>query len=40
MVSERNGVLVLTPQGIDSCVITLDEAAATALFDLLGEWLG
>lgn len=40
MVSERDGVLVLTPQGSDSCVITLDEAAATALFDLLGEWLG
>lgn len=40
MVSERDGVLVLTPQGSDSCVITLDEAAATALFDLLGERLG
>jgi len=26
------------PEG--SCVITLDEAAAIALFDLLGEWLG
>jgi hypothetical protein len=23
-----------------ACVITLDEAAATALFDALEEWLG
>jgi hypothetical protein len=22
------------------CVITLDKAATTALFDLLGDWLG
>ena len=32
--------IVLDPHVAGSCVITLDETAATALFDLLGEWLG
>lgn len=40
MVSKREGAIVLDPHLAGSCVITLDEAAATALFDLLGEWLG
>lgn len=40
MVSKHDGAIVLDPHGADSCVITLDEAAATALFDLLGGWLG
>ena len=40
MVSKRDGAIVLDPHVADSCVITLDETAATALFDLLGEWLG
>jgi hypothetical protein len=40
MVSKRDGAVVLDPHIADSCVLTLDEAAATALFDLLGEWLG
>lgn len=39
-VSQRDGAIVLNSHGAHSCVITLDEAAATALFDLLGEWLG
>jgi hypothetical protein len=40
MVSKRDGAIVLDPHVAGSCVITLDETAATALFDLLGEWLG
>ena len=40
MVSKRDGAIVLDPHVVGSCVITLDEAAATALFDILGEWLG
>ena len=40
MVSKHDGAIVLDPHGTDSCVITLDATAATALFDLLGEWLG
>ncbi|MGH4008935.1 MAG: hypothetical protein ACRDTH_12400 [Pseudonocardiaceae bacterium] len=39
MVSKRDGAIVLDPHVSGSCVITLDETAATALFDLLGEWL-
>jgi hypothetical protein len=39
-VSKRDGAVVLDPHVAGSCVIILDEAAATALFDLLGEWLG
>ncbi|MGH3800193.1 MAG: hypothetical protein ACRDTD_08705 [Pseudonocardiaceae bacterium] len=35
-----DGEIVLDPHVAGSCVITLDETAATALFDLLGEWLG
>lgn len=30
----------LDPHVTGTCVIRLDEAAATQLFDLLGEWLG
>jgi hypothetical protein len=39
-VSKRDSAIVLDPHVAGSCVITLDETAATALFDLLGEWLG
>lgn len=28
------------PHVTGACAITLDETAATALFDALGEWLG
>jgi hypothetical protein len=31
---------VLDPHVTGACVIILDEAAATALFDVLGTWLG
>lgn len=40
MVSKHDGAIVLDPHVTGSCVITLNETAATALFDLLGEWLG
>ncbi|MGH4010660.1 MAG: hypothetical protein ACRDTH_21280 [Pseudonocardiaceae bacterium] len=40
MVSKRDGAIVLDPHVAGSCVLILDETAATALFDLLGEWLG
>ena len=39
MVSKREGTIVLDPHVASLCVITLDETAAIALFDLLGEWL-
>lgn len=35
-----DGVIVLDPHVAGSCVIGLDEVAATALFDLLGAWRG
>ncbi len=35
-----DGEIVLDPHVAGSCVIILDETAATALFDLLGEGLG
>jgi hypothetical protein len=40
VVTRRDGDIELDPHVAGSCVITLDETAATALFDLLGEWLG
>lgn len=39
-VTKIDETIVLDPHVTGSCVIVLDEAAATALFDLLGEWLG
>lgn len=39
-VSKVNGDIVLDPHVTGACVIVLDETAATALFDALGEWLG
>jgi hypothetical protein len=36
-VSKRDGAIVLGPHVAGSCVIVLDEVAATVLFDLLGE---
>ncbi len=39
-VSKVNGNIVLDPHVDGSCVLELNEAAATALFDVLGEWLG
>jgi hypothetical protein len=31
---------VLDGQADDCCLITLESAAVTLLFDVLGEWLG
>jgi hypothetical protein len=39
-VSKVDGEIVLDPHVAGSCVLSLDEAAATQLFDILGEWLG
>jgi hypothetical protein len=35
-----DGEIVLDPHITGGCVIVLDETAAAALFDALGEWLG
>lgn len=40
MVSVDDGTIVLDPHVTGSCVITMDEAAACTLRDLLTEWLG
>ncbi|HSZ30369.1 MAG TPA: hypothetical protein VK784_11535 [Pseudonocardiaceae bacterium] len=40
MVSVSNGKIVFDPHVTGSCVITLDEAEACVLRDLLTEWLG
>ncbi|MGH3887583.1 MAG: hypothetical protein ACRDSZ_13620 [Pseudonocardiaceae bacterium] len=38
--AQVNGEIVLDPHIDGFCVLRLDEAAATQLFDILGEWLG
>jgi hypothetical protein len=42
LVVERkpNGDIVLDMHVAGACVIILDKDAATALFDVLGKWLG
>ncbi len=40
LVSKRDGTIVLDPHVDGSCVIFLDQDAATALCDTLTEWLG
>ena len=40
MVSKPAGTIVLDPQIIGSCVISLDEEGATTLGNLLSVWLG
>jgi hypothetical protein len=35
-----DGDIELNPHATDQCVISLDEKAANALFDVPGEWLG
>ncbi len=37
---EKDGVIVLNPHVANCCVLRLDEQAATALHEVLGEWLG
>jgi hypothetical protein len=39
-ISKVNGEIVLNPHVDGSCALRLNEAAATQLFDILGEWLG
>jgi hypothetical protein len=38
--TKREGLIELDPHVTGGCVIILDEAAATELFDALREWLG
>jgi hypothetical protein len=38
--TKRDGQIELDPHADGSCVLTLDEAAATQLRDTLGAWLG
>jgi hypothetical protein len=40
VVSKSKGSIELDPHVTGQCVLVLDEATATALFDVLGEWLG
>jgi hypothetical protein len=35
-----DGNIVLDPHVTGFCMIILDETAATAVFDVLGKWLG
>ncbi len=39
-IRKAGGDIVFDPHVTGSCVIVFDETASTALFDLLGEWLG
>ncbi len=39
-VTRIGGDIVLDPHVAGFCVLVFDETAATALFDILGEWLG
>jgi hypothetical protein len=39
MTKESDGTIVLDPHVANCCVLRLDYAAATAVFDTLGEWL-
>ncbi len=38
--TKRDDLIELNPHATDGCVLIFDENAATALFDVLGEWLG
>ena len=38
-VTRIGGDIVLDPRFAGACVLVFNETAATALFDLLGEWL-
>jgi hypothetical protein len=40
VVTKRDGDIELNPHATGQCVILLDEKAANALFDILGERLG
>lgn len=40
VVTKEDGFIVLNPHLANCCVLRLDEKAAAALHNLLGEWLG
>jgi hypothetical protein len=40
LVTKEDGVIVLNPHIANCCVLRLDEQAATALLNILAEWLG
>jgi hypothetical protein len=40
LVAKEHGTIVLNAHVANCCVIRLDEQAARALLDILGEWLG
>jgi len=40
VLEKQSDEIILDPHVTGECVIILNEAAATALFDVLGEWLG
>ena len=40
LVTKEDGFIVLNPHVGNCCVLRLDEQATTALYQLLGEWLG
>lgn len=40
LVTKEDGIIVLNPHIANCCVLRLDEHAATALLDILAEWLG
>lgn len=40
LVTKENAIIVLNPHIANCCVLRLDEQAATALLDILREWLG
>lgn len=40
VVEKRGEEIVLDPHVTGACVIIFDKAAATALFEVLGTWLG
>ncbi len=40
VVTKRDGIIELDPHATGQCVLLLDEDAARALYEALGEWLG
>lgn len=40
LVTKEDGIIVLNPHVANCCVLKLDERAATALHNILTEWLG
>ncbi len=40
LVTKEGGYIVLNPHLGNCCLLRLDEQIATALYHLLGEWLG